>query len=302
MPAVPVPQPVSPIQLLERRPDMGSKAMARVLGNYLRSLRESKALSPASAGHHIRAHASKISRMETAHVSLKARDVEDLLALYGVGADERAEIARLVQRSSQPDWWQSYGEVVPDWLQQLIGLERDAHVIRTYETQFVPGLLQIPAYAQAVVLSGHRLAPPDEVEKRVNLRLERQRRMSEPGAPVLWALIDEGVLYRPVGGRDVMRAQLEYLVEALRQPGVRLQIASYEASAAATPGAAVTYLRFAQGFLPDVVYLEHMTSAVYVDRLEDLDKYRAALDELSALAATPAASRAMLEAALEHYR
>ena len=294
-------QLVSPIQLLERRPDMGAKAMARVLGNYLRALRESRGLSPLSAGHHIRAHASKISRMETAHVSLKPRDVGDLLELYGVEARERDEIVRMVERSARPDWWQPYGEVVPDWLQQLIGLERDAHVIRTYETQFVPGLLQTPAYAQAVVLSGHRLAPPEEVAQRVALRLERQRRMIEPGAPVLWALIDEGVLHRPVGGPKVMREQLTYLLDVLRQPGVRLQIASYEASAAATPGAAVTYLRFAQGFLPDVVYLEHMTSAVYLDRLEDLDKYRAALDELSALAATPAASRKMLEDALAKY-
>lgn len=296
------PQLISPIQLLERRPDMGAKAMARVLGNYLRALRESRGISPAAAGHHIRAHISKISRMETAHVSLKSRDVADLLALYGVGDKERAAIVDLVQRSAQPDWWHPYGEVVPDWLQQLIGLERDAHVIRTYETQFVPGLLQTPAYAQAVVQSGHRLAAPEEVERRVALRLERQRRMSEPGAPVLWALIDEGVLHRPVGGRQVMCDQLTYLLEVLRQPGVRLQIASYEASAAATPGAAVTYLRFAQGFLPDVVYLEHMTSAVYLDRLEDLDKYRAALDELSALAATPAASRVMLEEALRQYQ
>jgi hypothetical protein len=280
---------------------MGTKAMARVLGHYLRGLRESRGMSPATAGHHIRAHTSKISRMETAHVSLKARDVEDLLTLYGVAEKERAEIAVMVQRSAQADWWQSYGEVVPDWLQQLIGLERDAHVIRTYETQFVPGLLQTEAYAHAVVLSGHRLAPQEEVEQRVALRMERQQRMKEPGAPVLWALIDEGVLHRPVGGPQVMRDQLISLLEALRQPGVRLQIASYEASAAATPGAAVTYLRFAQGFLPDVVYLEHMTSAVYLDRLEDLDKYRAALDELSALAATPAQSRAILEDALKQY-
>lgn len=281
---------------------MGTRAMARVLGNYLRALRESRGLAPVAAGHHIRAHASKISRMETAHVSLKPRDVADLLDLYGVDPKECEEIVRMVERSARPDWWQSYGEVVPDWLQQLIGLERDAHVIRTYETQFVPGLLQTPAYAHAVVLSGHRLAPPDEVAQRVALRLERQRRMTEPGAPVLWALIDEGVLHRPVGGNEVMREQLSFLLDVLRQPGIRLQIASYEASAAATPGAAVTYLRFAQGFLPDVVYLEHMTSAVYLDRLEDLDKYRAALDELSALAATPAASRRMLEEALKRYR
>ncbi len=293
---------VSPIHLLERRPDMGAKAMARVLGHYLRALRENRAVSPLTAGHHIRAHASKISRMETAHVTLKPRDVGDLLELYGVDPQEQVEIVRMVERSARPDWWQPYGEVVPDWLQQLIGLERDAHVIRTYETQFVPGLLQTPAYAHAVVLSGHRLAPPDEVEQRVALRLERQRRMNEAGAPVLWALIDEGVLHRPVGGPQVMREQLEYLLDVLRQPGIRLQIASYEASAAATPGAALTYLRFAQGFLPDMVYLEHMTSAVYLDRLEDLDKYRAALDELSALAATPAASRVMIEESLRQYR
>ncbi|CAG7621801.1 helix-turn-helix domain-containing protein [Actinacidiphila bryophytorum] len=295
-------QPVSPLPLFERRPDMGARAMSRVLGNYLRALRESRGYSPAAAGSHIRAHASKISRMETAHVSLKTRDVEELLQLYGVGDHERGQISQLVQRAASPDWWQPYGEVVPDWLQALIGLERDAHLVRTYETQFVPGLLQTVEYARAVVDSGHRLAPAAENAQRVELRLERQRRMAEPGAPVLWALIDEGVLHRPVGGAEVMRGQLLHLLDVLRQPGVRLQVASYAASAAATPGAAVTYLRFAQGFLPDVVYLEHMTSAVYLDRLDDVDRYRAALDELSALAATPAASRAILEEALRRYR
>ncbi|MGW5353098.1 helix-turn-helix domain-containing protein [Streptomyces sp. NPDC004031] len=296
------PQPASPLPLFERRPEMGSRAMSRVLGTYLRALRESCGCSPAAAGAHIRAHASKISRMETAHVSLKARDVDELLHLYGVGEAERAEIARLVQRATGPDWWQPYGEIVPDWLQQLIGLERDAHLVRSYETQFVPGLLQTERYARAVVHSGHRLAPAEENARRVDLRLERQRRMTEPGAPVLWALVDEGVLHRPVGGAEVMREQLTYLLEVLRQPGVRLQIASYAASAAATPGTSVTYLRFAQGFLPDMVYLEHMTSAVYLDRLADVDHYRAALDELSALAATPAASRVLLEQALQRYR
>ena len=281
---------------------MGARAMSRVLGNYLRALRESSGCSPATAAAHIRAHVSKISRMELAHVSLKPRDVADLLALYGVGERERAEIAVLVERATQPDWWQPYGEIVPEWLQQLIGLERDAHVLRTYENQFVPGLLQTQAYADAVVQSGHRLAEPEENARRVQLRMERQRRMSEAGAPVLWALIDEGVLYRPVGGAKVMRAQLAHLLDILRRPGVRLQIASYAASAAATPGTAVTYLRFAQNFLPDVVYLEHMTSAVYLDRLEDVDRYRAALDELSALAATPAASRGIIEEALLRYQ
>jgi hypothetical protein len=294
-------QPVSPIHLAERRPEMGAKALARVLGNYLRALRESRGISPAVAGRHIRAHISKISRMETAHVSLKPRDVEDLLTLYGLDEKERADIGVLVKRSAQPDWWQPYGELVPDWFQQLIGLERDAHLIRNYETQVVPGLLQTPAYAQAVVRSGHRLAPAQEIERRVALRLERQERMFRPGAPVLWAVVEEGVLHRPVGGHEVMRDQLTYLLETLRRPGVRLQIASYQASAAAGPGASVTYLRFAQGFLPDVVYLEHMTSAVYLDRLEDVDKYRAALDELSTLAATPAASRVMIEEALLRY-
>lgn len=295
------PQPVSPLPLFERRPDMGSRAMSRVLGNYLRALRERSGCTPAAAGSHIRAHASKISRMETAHVSLKARDVDELLQLYGVPDGERGEIIRLVQRAAGPDWWQSYGEVVPDWLQQLIGLERDAHLVRTYENQFVPGLLQTESYARAVVQSGHKLAPPEENARRVQVRLERQRRMNEPGAPVLWAIVDEGALHRPVGGPAVMREQLRYLLDILRQPGVRLQIASYAASAAATPGTAVTYLRFAQGFLPDMVYLEHMTSAVYLDRLDDVDHYRAALDELSALAATPAESRLLLEQALARY-
>jgi hypothetical protein len=296
-----LPRPVSSIRAVESRPEVGSTALRRVLASYLRSMRTAHGASIAEAKGVIRASTSKLSRMETAQSPLAQRDVEDLLAFYGVSEGERARIALLVKRAATPEWWRPYAEVVPEWLLPLAGLERDAQVVRGYETQFVPGLLQTPRYAAAVVRTSRRLDSPEQHEQAVRFRLERQDRVRQPGGPVLWTILDEGLLYRPIGGADVMREQLEHLLEAVGWPRVHVQIAPFASTAAVTPGGPVTYLRFGPDFLPDLVYVEQMTTGLYLDQQPDLDKYRAVLDRLGVLAATREDSRVMLEEAVKRY-
>ncbi|SCL53050.1 helix-turn-helix domain-containing protein [Micromonospora chersina] len=273
---------------VEGGPTSGPTVLRMLLGAQLRRLREAAGVSRESAGWEIRSSESKISRMELGRVGFKERDVADLLTLYGVTApDERAALLTLARDANSPGWWHRYGDVLPGWFQSYLGLEAAAALIRTYEVQFVPGLLQTPAYARAVILLGHRGAPPAEVERRVSLRMERQELLRRSDPPQLWAVVDEAALRRPVGGREVMRGQLDALIEASGAPHVRLQIVPFDAGGHAAAGGAFSILRFGDQDLPDIVYIEQLTSAVYLDRRDDLDHYAGAMDRLCGEAAPP---------------
>ncbi|TYB34469.1 helix-turn-helix domain-containing protein [Micromonospora sp. AP08] len=273
---------------VEGGPTSGPTVLRMLLGAQLRRLREGAGVSRESAGWEIRSSESKISRMELGRVGFKERDVADLLTLYGVTApDERAALLTLARDANSPGWWHRYGDVLPGWFQSYLGLEAAAALIRTYEVQFVPGLLQTPAYARAVILLGHRGAPPAEVERRVSLRMERQELLRRSDPPQLWAVLDEAALRRPVGGPEVMRGQLDALIEASAAPHVRLQIVPFDAGGHAAAGGAFSILRFGDQDLPDIVYIEQLTSAVYLDRRDDLDHYAGAMDRLCGEAAPP---------------
>ncbi|MFG2109604.1 helix-turn-helix domain-containing protein [Micromonospora chersina] len=273
---------------VEGGPTSGPTVLRMLLGAQLRRLREGAGVSRESAGWEIRSSESKISRMELGRVGFKERDVADLLTLYGVTApDERAALLTLARDANSPGWWHRYGDVLPGWFQSYLGLEAAAALIRTYEVQFVPGLLQTPAYARAVILLGHRGAPPAEVERRVSLRMERQKLLRRSDPPQLWAVLDEAALRRPVGGPEVMRGQLDALIEASAAPHVRLQIVPFDAGGHAAAGGAFSILRFGDEDLPDIVYIEQLTSAVYLDRRDDLDHYAGAMDRLCGEAAPP---------------
>lgn len=250
-------------------------AVRMLVGVQLRRLREAQGISRAEAAEAIRGSESKISRMELGRVTFKRRDVLDLLTLYGVHDErEREALLERVREANSPEWWHAYRDVTPDWLQRYLGLEGTAALIRTYEAQFVPGLLQTPEYARAVVRLGHPAADEREIDKRVRLRLERQQVLSRPDAPVLWAVVDEGALRRPVGGRRIMRDQLESLVATvIKMPNVRLQVIPLEAGGHAAAGGSFTILRFPHRDLPDVVYIEHLTSALYLDSEHDVECY-----------------------------
>ncbi|MEU4155942.1 helix-turn-helix transcriptional regulator [Actinoplanes sp. NPDC026670] len=265
----------------EEAPGGGPTVLRILLGSQLRKLRESRGITREAAGYEIRASGSKISRMELGRVSFKERDVADLLTMYGVSdSAERDALIGLARQANNPGWWQHFGDVLPTWFQAYLGLEAAASLIRTYEIQFVPGLLQTPDYARAVIMLGHAGASSDEINRRVDVRLQRQQILTRSGGPQLWAVIDEAVLRRPIGGIDVMRAQIEALIEASKLPGVRLQIIPFLAGGHAAAGGPFAILRFPEPELPDVVYVEQLTSAIYLDKREDVDHYAMAMERV----------------------
>ncbi len=273
----------------------GPTVLRMLLGSQLRELREAAGISPDQAGYEIRGSRSKISRLEHGRVSFKERDVGDLLTLYGVtDTDRRTHMLALARQANNQGWWAKFDDVLPDWFETYVGLEQATSLIRSYELQFVPGLFQTEAYARAVTVLGHRAAPADEIERRVSLRLKRQQLLTEPG-PRVWSVIDESALRRPLGGRDTMRAQLRHLLEIAELPQVTLQLMPFERGGHSAAGGSFAILRFAEADLPDIVYIEQLTGALYLDRREEIDRYREVMNSLSAEAETPADSGRLLK-------
>ncbi|MFI7445431.1 helix-turn-helix domain-containing protein [Nonomuraea indica] len=274
--------------MTQNQPGSGPTALRILLGSQLRRLREAKGVTREEAGHLIRGSESKISRMELGRVGFKERDVSDLLTLYGV-VDEQARdaIITLVGKANEPGWWHRFNDVLPTWFQAYVGLEEAAARIRTYEVQFVPGLLQTKEYARAVVTAGSAGISSDEIARRVDLRLERQRVLDRPDGPFFWAVIDEAALRRPIGGAEVMRAQLEHLADLMRQPNITIQIMPFSFGGHSAEGGAFSILRFPDRELPDVVYVEQLASALYLDKREDVDKYTVVMERLCAVSTTP---------------
>jgi transcriptional regulator with XRE-family HTH domain len=270
-------------QLISSQPGGGSPTVLRMLlGSQLRKLREAKGITREEAGYLIRASESKISRMELGRVSFKERDVTDLLGMYGVDDEgDRAALVALARKANSPGWWHKYSDVLPDWFSVYVGLEEATSLLRVYEVQFVPGLLQTAEYTRAIVKRGQAVAPAGEIERRVRLRATRQEMLAKPGAPRLWTVIDEAALRRPIGGPAIMRAQLERLIAATEEPGITVQVVPFGSGGHAAEGGAFTIMRFPEPELPDVVYVEQLTSALYLDKREDVEKYSEVMDQLS---------------------
>lgn len=265
-----------------------------VLGAQLRRLREAAGITRGQAGYSIRSSESKISRVELGRVGFKERDVRDLLTLYGVHDEaERATFLAMVAESNQPGWWHRYNDLMPTWFHDYVGLEESAARIQTYELQFVPGLLQTEDYARAIASHGRPGPADDGIERRVALRMRRQKLLARPDGPRLWAVVDESVLRRPIGGRAVLRAQIDTLLELTTLPHITVQVVPLAPIGYAAEGA-FTLLRFAEPELPDVVYIEHLTGALYLDKLDEIEQYGRALDRLAVEAETPDRSRQLL--------
>jgi transcriptional regulator with XRE-family HTH domain len=285
--------------VITAQPGSGPTVLRILLGSQLRMLREVKGITREEAGYAIRASGSKISRMELGRVSFKERDVTDLLKLYGVDEDETATLVALAVQANSPGWWHKYGDVLPDWFQVYVGLEEAASLIRLYEVQFVPGLLQTADYARAVVRLGQPGAAPEEIDRRISLRMGRQELLTKPGGPRLWAIVDEAALRRPIGGKEVMRAQLEQLILATEEPQVTLQVMPFRSGGHAAEAGAFTIMRFPEPDLPDVVYLEQLTSALYLDKRDDVEKYTEVMERLSVESESPERSVDILSGMLE---
>ena len=282
------------------QPGGGPTVLRILLGAQLRRLREAAGISREDAGYQIRASGSKISRLELGRVSFKERDVSDLLEFYGVSdQSQRDGLLQLAKEANSPAWWQKYNDVVPDWFAVYVGLEEAAQLIRLYEVQFVPGLLQTEDYARAVITLGAPGVTPEEVERRVALRLGRQKLLTRENAPRLWAVIDEAALRRPIGGRDVLRAQLERLISAAGEPNITLQVMPFLYGGHAAEGGAFTIMRFPEADLPDMVYMEQLTGALYLDKPEDVERYAAVMERLSVAGTSPDRTQEILSGILK---
>jgi Domain of unknown function (DUF5753)/Helix-turn-helix domain len=275
----------------------GGPTVRRMLvGAQLRRLRTEKGLTRDQAGEAIRASEWKIHRLENGQVGFKDRDVVDLLRFYGVtDPGEVADFLVLAREANTPGWWSGYGDVLPQWFRAYVDLESAATLIRTYEGQLVPGLLQTEDYMRAVVGGAHLDDPKEDAEQRVQLRLGRQALLERADAPRLWAVVDEAALRRPVGGAKVMGAQLERLIQATRLPTVTLQVLPLDAGAHPAMVGAFSILRFADRELPDLVYLEHLSNAVYLDKRDEVEQYLDLMETICVGSEPPARTAQFLD-------
>lgn len=270
------------------QPQGSATARRMMLGARLRRLREDRGISRAQAGYTIRASESKMSRLELGKVSFKERDIADLLIYYGVNDPaERDLVMNMVYEANLPGWWRAYEDVLPDWFQDYIGLEQAATRIRTYETHFVPGLLQTVDYSRTVIASALPPPSPADVERSVALRETRKQLLTRSHAPHVWAVVEESALRRPVCTDEVRRQQLEHLLKLAEQPHVTIQVLPLARHVHAATGGAFTMLRFGEPDLPDVVYVEYLLSALYLDRLDHVSRYAEVMDRICAESLTP---------------
>jgi transcriptional regulator with XRE-family HTH domain len=277
----------------------GPTVRRMLVGAQLRRLRIEAGVSREEAGEAIRASEWKIHRLENGQVGFKERDIIDLLRLYGVtDPDEVAAFVVLTREANTPGWWQDYGDVLPQWFRAYVDLEAVATLIRTYEGQLVPGLLQTDDYVRAVI-HDTSLESSEEVGRRVRLRMARQTLLTGEHPPRLWAVVDEAALRRPVGGREVMRGQVERLIAATKLPNVTLQILPLARGAHPAMVGAFSILRFADRQLPDVVYLEHLTNALYLDKRDEVERYLDVMELLCVDSEPPAKTVELLTKILD---
>ena len=271
-----------------------------VLGARLRALRDERRISRSAAGDAIRASRSKISRLEAGRHRFKPRDVADLLTLYGVMDEaERATLLALAEEANSPAWWQHFNDVVPTWARAYLGAEQAASLVRCFEVQRVPHLLQTPDYARASLRLAHAGADGAELDRRVKLRMTRQRILRRRPAAQLWAVIDEAALRRPVGGISTMRGQLRHLIEICRLPQVTVQVMPFLAGGHAGEAGPVTILRLPGGRLPDMVYLEQRVTALYPDRPTEIECYWDVMNRLVVEAESPEETPTILHRILQ---
>ncbi|MET9452014.1 helix-turn-helix domain-containing protein [Streptomyces cinerochromogenes] len=270
-----------------------------VLGKRLQELREAAGLSRDEAARVLRVASATVRRMEMAEVSLKIPYVQVLLGTYGVSEEEADAFVRLAEEANQPGWWQRFHDVLPDWFSLYVSLEGAARIIRSYEPHFVPGLLQTEDYARAVLEAGTiGQSSPETVERHVSLRMERQRLLERDNPPHLWVIMDETVLRRPVSMRpEVLRDQLDRLLEYAARDRVTLQIAEFAAGPHPGTYAPFTLFRFAEPELPDMVFTEYLTGALYLDARREVAAHLEVLDHMTARAAS---ARRTLELLREH--
>ncbi len=258
-----------------------------VLGRRLQDLRERAGLKREEAARVLHVAPATVRRMEMAEVSFKIPYVQLLLRTYGILNDEADAFLALAEESNKPGWWQRYHDILSDWFSMYVSLEGAASLIRSYEPHFVPGLLQTEAYARAVLQSGAiGQTRPEDIERYVALRMQRQTLLTRENAPRLWIIMDETALLRPVGDADVMRGQFDRLLKASKLPHVTIQIAQFASGPHPGTYGPFVLFRFPVPELPDMVYCEYLTGAVYLDSRVEVATHLEVMDRMAAHAAT----------------
>ncbi|MBX9393343.1 helix-turn-helix transcriptional regulator [Streptomyces sp. TRM72054] len=267
-----------------------------VLSRRLLDLRERAGLKREEAARVLRVAPATIRRMETAEVALKIPYLQLLLKAYGVPDDEADAFVQLAEEANKPGWWQRFHDILPGWFSMHVSLEGAASLIRSYEPHFVPGLLQTEDYARGVLQSGAvGQTRPEDIERYVALRMQRQELLTRQDAPRVWAVMDETVLRRPVGGPEVMRAQIDRLLDATKLPHVTLQVVPFATGPHPGTYGPFVLFRFAVPELPDMVYSEYLTGAVYLDARAEVATHLEVMDRMAAQAATAHRTKEILE-------
>jgi transcriptional regulator with XRE-family HTH domain len=271
----------------------------RRLALELRRLREAARLTCEEVADHLECSASKISRVETGRVSVSPRDVRDMLELYGVPPQQRESLVQLARDSRQKGWWHAYSDTMQPQFVTYVGLESAAAEIRIYEVSLIPELLQSEDYARAVIRSGMMNSPAEDVERRVALRMARQPAITRDDPPKVWAVLDEAALRRRVGGAGLMRLQLEHLLAQATLPNVAVQVIPFGGGAHPAMGRPFIILVFPERVDTDVVYLEDLTSALYLEDVADVDRYNVFFNHLRASALSFDDSSALIASVLK---
>jgi transcriptional regulator with XRE-family HTH domain len=266
----------------------------RRLAAELRSLRTSSGLTRDEIVERTGINVATLYRIEHARVRPQTRTLRTLLDLYGVEEAHRDELATLLRDARQRGWLHGYRSVLPEQYTTYIGLEGEARGVWNYESLFVPGLLQTEDYARAVIRAGLPVAGWDEVERRVQVRMERQAVLRGDSPLELWGIVDEAALRRQVGGRDVMCRQLRRLLEAAEFPQVTLQVIPFRAGAHAGMPGSFALMQFADAAIPDVVYIDTMAGELFLEEDSDARRYKIVFDHLRAVAESPNASRSLM--------
>ncbi|MEU9450880.1 helix-turn-helix transcriptional regulator [Streptomyces sp. NPDC048277] len=271
-----------------------------ILGRRLQERRQEAGVSLEDAARALRVAPLTIRRLEKAEVALKPLYVEKLLETYGADRQETEEFVAFAERANEPGWWHTYRDVLPTWFSAYVSLETGAKTLRTYEPHYVTGLLQTREYARAVLGGGFPNDRDEDLERRVNLRLHRQALLERTDAPTLWVVMEEAVLHRVVGGPEVMRAQIERLLEVMELEHVSVDVVPFTAGAHVGACAPFTYFRFEEPELPDVVYSEILSGAMYLDQRSDVVAHLEAHNRMSLLT-SDAQSTALLNRMRKEY-
>ncbi|MGI3229558.1 helix-turn-helix domain-containing protein [Streptomyces sp. GTA36] len=287
----------------EARSGVGTSAptvLRMILGKRLQELRQGAGVSLDDAAKALHVKPLTIRRLEKAEVALKTLYVEKLLQTYGAAQQEVDEFVTLAERANEPGWWHAYRDVVPDWFSAYVSLETGAKTLRTYEPHYVTGLLQTYDYARAVLRGGFPNESDEDLGRRVDLRLRRQGLLERPDAPTLWVVMEETVLHRMVGGAEVMREQIERLLEVSELDHVSVDVVPFTAGAHIGACAPFTYFRFEERELPDIVYSEILSASVYLDQRSDVAGHLEAHNRMSLLTSS-ADSKALLNRMRKEY-